>query len=257
MNAHNNIIIKTAEEIRILHEAGKILAAVLKELKSSLTSGMTTKDVDVLAEKLMRGYKVVPAFKNYRGFPASVCVSINQEVVHGIPGDRVLKNGDIVSLDCGIIYKGFYSDSAFTKGIGSVGEELQRLMDVTNQSLYAGIMQAQVNNHLSDISHAVQRVVEANGFSVVRDFVGHGIGRHLHEDPEIPNFGEPKKGPVLKDGMVFCIEPMVNLGKWQAKILDDGWTVVTEDGKPSAHFEHAIAITKNGPIILTEQEHIK
>jgi methionyl aminopeptidase len=212
---------------------------------------MTTREIDSLAEKLIRNRKVKAAFKGYRGFPGTVCVSINQEIVHGIPSDRVVKDRDIVSIDCGIIYENYYSDAAFSVGVGSVSEEFQRLMDVTKESLYKGIEQARVNNRLSDISYAVQKHVEENGFSVVREFVGHGIGKNLHEDPEIPNFGIPHQGPILKEGMVFCIEPMVNMGTWKTRILADGWTVVTEDDQPSAHFEHSIVITKGGPRILT------
>ena len=252
MKTESSIKIKSLEEIEILRQAGKILASVIRELKSSLKSGITTKDIDVFAEKLMQKYGVSPAFKGYRGFPASVCVSINEEVVHGIPGERVLKEGDIVSLDVGIIYKDFYSDTAVTVGIGSIEPRLEKLLEVTYAALYKGIDKALVNNHLSDISHAVQYFVESNHFSVVRDFVGHGIGRSLHEEPEIPNFGPPHEGPLLKEGMVLAIEPMVNMGAWQTKIGSDGWTVTTEDGKPSAHFEHTILVTQNGPEILTQ-----
>jgi methionyl aminopeptidase len=233
-------------------EAGSILASVVRELKSSLKSGVTTQEVDRRAEEFIKAHKVIPAFKGYRGFPGCVCLSVNEEVVHGIPGNRALKDGDIASLDIGIIYKGYYSDMAVTVGVGAIEEELQRLMDVTLESLKAGINQARANNHLSDISHAVQKYVEANNFSVVREFVGHGIGKNLHEDPEIPNFGPPHQGPVLKEGMVFAIEPMVNLGKASTKIMNDGWTVTTEDEKPSAHFEHTVAIGRNGPEILTK-----
>ncbi len=236
----------------VLREAGKILAEIVSELQGSLRSGVTTKEVDVRAQDLIREKGVIPAFKGYRGFPACACVSVNDEVVHGIPGPRILKEGDIVSIDVGIVHKGYYSDTALTVGIGRISKELEDLLDVTRRSLYKGIEQARVNNHLSDISHAVQEFVESHRFSVVRDFVGHGIGRELHEDPEIPNFGPPHSGPVLQEGMVFAIEPMVNLGAWQTKVLSDGWTVVTCDGKPSAHFEHTVAITAQGPQILTQ-----
>ncbi|MBN1869917.1 MAG: type I methionyl aminopeptidase [Candidatus Omnitrophica bacterium] len=235
-----------------MREAGKILAEIVRELKGSLKSGVTTREIDQKAEELIKAYHVEPAFKGYRGFPGCVCLSVNEEVVHGIPGGRVLKDGDIASLDIGIIYNHYFSDMAITVGIGSVKKELQKLIEVTAESLNQGIGQARVNNQLSDISHAVQKHVEANHFSVVREFVGHGIGKCLHEEPEIPNFGPPHKGPVLKEGMVFAIEPMVNLGKSPTKILDDGWTVVTEDGKPSAHFEQTIAIWEDGPEILTK-----
>ncbi len=252
MKTKNSIRIKTPEEIDILRKAGKILASVIGELQRSLKSGMTTKEVDEKAEKLIRQHNVLPAFKGYRGFPGCVCISVNEEVVHGIPGAKVLKEGDLVSLDVGIIHDDYYSDTAVTVGIGKISDVHQKLLDVTRESLLKGIAQARVNNHLSDISAAVQEHVEKNRFSVVRNFVGHGIGRQLHEEPEIPNFGAPHQGPVLKEGMVFAIEPMVNLGEYQTKILKDGWTVVTEDGKPSAHFEHTIAITNKGPEILTQ-----
>lgn len=253
MAADSSISIKTPEELQVMREAGSILASVVNEIKCSLKSGVTTREVDQKAEALIKAHKVIAAFKGYRGFPACVCLSINEEVVHGIPSDRVLKDGDIASVDIGIIHKGYYSDTAVTVGIGTVKKELQRLMDVTVESLHEGIDQARVGNHLSDISYAIQKYVEANQFSVVREFVGHGIGKHLHEDPEIPNFGPPHKGPVLKEGMVLAIEPMVNLGKAPTKILNDGWTVTTEDEKPSAHFEHTIAIGKETAEILTKE----
>jgi len=251
-NRQFKIGIKSKKEIAILRDAGKILALIIQELKCSLKSGMTTKDIDVKSENLMAKYGVMPAFKGYRGFPATVCVSVNEEVVHGIPSEKILKDGDIVSLDAGIIYRDYYSDMAVTVGIGKIGSGLEKLLNVTRESLEDGIHQARVGNRLSDISHAVQKKVETNGFSVVRDFVGHGIGRYLHEDPEIPNFGNPHQGPVLEEGMVFAIEPMVNIGDWRTKILSDGWTVITFDQKPSAHFEHTIVILKKGPEILTQ-----
>ena len=251
MKTKDSIRIKTPAEIDILRKAGKILASIIRELEGSLKSGMTTKDIDKVAEELIRRANVLPAFKGYRGFPGCACVSVNEEVVHGIPGSKVIKEGDIVSIDVGIIHDDYYSDTAVTVGIGRLNDACQKLLEVTRESLYAGIAQAKPLNHLSDISAAIQQHVEKNKFSVVRNFVGHGIGKHLHEEPEIPNFGEPHQGPVLKEGMVFAIEPMVNLGRHQTKILSDGWTVVTEDGKPSAHFEHTIAITNKGPEILT------
>jgi len=252
MKTENSISIKTQKELAILREAGKILSSIVGQLKSSLKEGLTTKEIDLKAEKLIRNQEVIPAFKGYRGFPGCVCVSVNNEVVHGVPGDRRINQGDILSLDVGIIYKEFYSDTAFTVGIGEIKPELEKLLKVTLESLYKGIEQAKVNNHLSDISHAIQKYVEANNFSIVRDFVGHGIGRDLHEDPEIPNFGPPNNGPILKEGMVLAIEPMVNLGSWQTRILNDGWTVSTDDGKPSAHFEHCIVVTYAGPEVLTQ-----
>lgn len=254
MKTKNTISIKTKDEIDILRDAGRILAGIIEELTCSLKSGVTTNEVDQLAEKIIKDRNVIPAFKGYRGFPGCVCISINEEIVHGIPSDRRLRDGDIVSIDCGIIYKDFYSDTATTVGIGDISDELKELLDVTKESLALGIDQAKVDNHLSDISHTIQSFVEKRKLSIVREFVGHGIGRMLHEDPEIPNFGPPHQGPLLTEGMVFAIEPMVNIGGWKTKILDDGWTVVTEDGKPSAHFEHSIAITADGPEILTVKE---
>lgn len=251
MKTTNSISIKTAQEIAILRDAGKILAEISEDLKRSLREGITTREVDQVAEKLIRQRAVVPAFKGYRDFPGCVCISVNEEVVHGVPGNRLLRAGDIVSLDVGIIHKEYYSDTALTVGIGMIRDALKKLLDVTSQSLDKGIEQARAGNHLSDISHAIQTFVEANHFSVVRDFVGHGIGKSLHEDPEIPNFGPAHNGPILKEGMVFAIEPMVNMGTWQTKILEDGWTVVTQDGAASAHFEHTVAITAKGPEILT------
>jgi len=247
----HQIKIKTQPEIEILYQAGQILSSVIKELASSLKAGMTTGQIDKFAEDLMAARHVTPAFKGYRGFPGCVCISVNEEVVHGIPGDRTINEGDIVSLDAGVIYKDFYSDMAVTVGIGKVDRDWCRLLEVTRESLLKGIAGARPGQHLSDISHAIQTFVEAHGFSVVRDFVGHGIGRNLHEEPEIPNFGPPHQGPVLETGMVLAIEPMINLGGWQTRIKENGWTVETMDGKPSAHFEHTVAITTNGAKILT------
>jgi len=252
MKAKNQIGIKTEAELALLREAGKILSSIIRDLQCSLKIGMTTGQIDQVTEKLIRDHHVIPAFKGYRGFPGSVCVSVNQEVVHGIPGSKVIRDGDIVSIDVGIIHQGWYSDTALTVGIGQIRPELKKLLDVTRDALYKGIAKARDGNHLSDISHAIQQYIEANRFSVVRDFVGHGIGKALHEEPEIPNFGPPGCGPVLKAGMVIAIEPMVNIGTWQTRITEDGWTVVTLDGKPSAHFEHTVAVTAGGPEILTQ-----
>jgi methionyl aminopeptidase len=198
----------------------------------------------------MKEYNVVSAFKNYKGFPGHICISVNEEVVHGIPSSRVLKDKDIVSIDIGIIYQGFYLDSAFTIGIGKISPEVKKLLEVTKNALYEGIKKAKKGNHLSDISYAIQSYVEAGGFSVVRDFVGHGIGKSLHEEPPIPNFGKPKQGPLLKEGMVLAIEPMVNMGSWEVEISSNGWTALTKDRLPSAHFEHTVAVD-NEPQILT------
>lgn len=252
MKTDSSISIKTPAELKVMREAGKILASVIDGVKCSLKSGISTREVDQRAEELIKARNVIPAFKGYRGFPGCVCLSVNEEVVHGIPGDRILNEGDIVSLDVGIVHKGYYSDMAVTVGIDTIKPELQKLLSVAIESLYKGIEQARINNHLSDISHAIQKYVEANQFSIVREFVGHGIGKNLHEDPEIPNFGPPHQGPVLKEGMVLAIEPMVNLGGAPTRILNDGWTVATQDGKPSVHFEHTVAIGRNGPEILTE-----
>ncbi len=247
----SHIRIKSPQEIDILRKAGKILHSIISQLQSSLKIGMTTKDIDAQALILMEKYKVKAAFKGYRGFPASVCVSVNEGVVHGIPSQRIIRQGDIVSIDVGIIYDDYYSDTAVTVGVEPISPQTQRLLEVTEAALYQGIQQAKAGNHLSDISYAVQSYVELHDFSVVRDFVGHGIGRQLHEDPEVPNYGSAHQGPVLKEGMVLAIEPMVNMGGHRTKVLSDGWTVVTEDGKPSAHFEHCIVITPDGAEILT------
>ena len=248
----SHIKLKSAAEIDILRKAGRILSFIIEELKGSLTVGTTTKAVDVQAEALMKKHNVRAAFKGYRGFPASACISVNEGVVHGVPGGRVLKEGDIVSLDVGIVHEGYYSDTAVTIPVGRVDPETERLLRVAEASLYKGIEQARAGNRLSDISYAVQSYVELHKFAVVRDFVGHGIGKDLHEDPEIPNYGPPHQGPVLKEGMVLAIEPMVNMGTHRTKVLGDGWTVVTQDGKPSAHFEHTVVIGPQGPEILTK-----
>ncbi len=247
----NHIRIKDLREVDILRKAGKILSLIIGQLKGSLTAGMTTKDIDAQAQALMQQYGAKPAFKGYRGFPANVCVSVNEEVVHGIPNGRMIRNGDIVSVDVGIIYDDYYSDTAVTIPIGPVNPQIKKFLEVSEAALYKGIEQACAGHHLSDISYAVQSYVQMHGFSVVRDFVGHGIGRQLHEDPEIPNYGSPHQGPVLKEGMVLAIEPMVNMGDYRTKVSSDGWTVVTQDGKPSAHFEHCVLITSKEAEILT------
>lgn len=236
-----------------MKDAGSILAGIFEGIKSFVQVGMTTGEVDRAADSLIVKNNVLAAFKGYRGYPACACISVNEEVIHGIPGKRVIKNGDIVGIDIGIVHKGYYSDMAMTLGFGSVDASSQKLMDVTRQALMRGIAEARVGNRLGDVSHAIQAYVEGKGFSIVRDFVGHGIGKSLHEDPEIPNYGPPKQGPLLKAGMVLAIEPMVNMGTAKTKILNDGWTAVTADKKPSAHFEHTIAVTESGPLILTEK----
>jgi len=251
MKIKNAIKLKTPEEIEILRKGGKILSSIVQELQRSLTPGMTTKAIDQKTEALMLRENVTAAFKGYRGFPAATCISVNQEVVHGIPNNRVIKEGDIVSIDVGIKYRSYFVDTAISAGIGRLSPESQRLLDVTRESLQRGINEARAGKHVSDISNAIQRYVESHGFSVVRSFVGHGIGEELHEDPEIPNFGPPNQGAILQEGMVLAIEPMVNMGRYHTRVLNDGWTVVTEDGKPSAHFEHTIVVTQSAPEILT------
>jgi len=245
------IILKSARELNYLRDAGRIVAKALNEIKKAVKPEITTLELDRIAEDYIKSCGAKPAFKGYNGFPGNICTSINEEVVHGIPGLRKLKNGDNVSIDIGAVINGYYGDAAITVPIGDVDDEVQRLMDVTEQALYEGIKQAVVGNRLSDISHAVQAYSEKNGFSVVRDYVGHGIGRSMHEDPQIPNYGIPGRGPRLKSGMTLAIEPMVNMGTYEVKTIDDGWTVITVDGKRSAHFEHTIAVTEDGPEILT------
>jgi methionyl aminopeptidase len=247
------INIRTKREIEHLKEANRIVAGAYKVLLKHIRSGITTEELDAVAEDFIRKEGAEPAFLGYRGYPASLCVSINDEVVHGIPGKRVIKEGDVVSLDLGSKKNGYYGDSALTVAVGDVDDEVKKLIRVTEESLYSGIEQARAGNRLYDISAAVQEHVEANGFSVVRQFVGHGIGQEMHEDPQIPNFGKAGTGVRLKEGMVFAIEPMVNMGGWEVEVLSDDWTVVTIDGSISAHFEHSIAITSDEPIILSDR----
>ncbi len=245
------IKLKTKEEIEIMRSAGRIVAEALAMVGQEIKEGMTTAKLDALVEESIRSNDSVPAFKGYHGFPASACISINEEVVHGIPGERIIQSGDIVSVDIGSILNGFYGDSAKTFAIGEISEEKQQLMEITEKSLLAGIDKARNGNKLGQISAAVQKVAEENGYGVVRQLVGHGIGRNMHEDPQVPNYGSVNEGPVLKTGMVIAIEPMINCGTYHVKTLPDGWTIVTADGLPSAHFEHTVAITENGPDILT------
>lgn len=246
------IVIKSKQQIELMREAGKIVAETHEILKEAVRPGISTLELDKIAENNIRKYNAIPSFKGYGGFPGSICASVNDEVVHGIPGSRILKEGDIVSLDIGAYYKGYHSDSAKTHGVGVISEEDRKLIEVTKQSFYEGIKFAKEGYRLSDISHAIQEYVEKYGFSVVRDLVGHGIGTQLHEDPQIPNYGLPGKGPRLQSGMVLAIEPMINAGRYKVKILSDDWTVVTADGKKSAHYEHTIAITEDEPIILSK-----
>ena len=250
------ISLKSPREIEIMRRANVIVAEVLQELKARIAPDVTTLELDAIAEELTLKKKALPAFKGYsvggRVYPRCLCASVNEEIVHGIPSNRPLREGDIVGLDYGVIYDGFYGDSAMTVGVGKVSEQAQRLMDVTEQSLYRGIQELHEGKRLGDLGAAVQRFAESAGFSVVRAFVGHGIGKKLHEEPPVPNYGEPDRGLRLKEGMVLAIEPMVNAGSYEVEIKDDGWTAVTKDGSLAAHFEHSVAITKNGPYILSQ-----
>jgi methionyl aminopeptidase len=245
------VILKSPEEIEKMRASNLIVADILQELSTLVKPGVKTIELDRYAEEQARKRGARPAFKGYRGYSHSLCTSVNNVVVHGIPSERVLEEGDILSLDFGIYYQGYYGDAALTVPVSRVSEAARNLMRVTEESLYRGIEQARAGNRLGDISAAVQDCVEAEGFSVVRDFVGHGIGKSLHEDPQIPNFGVRGKGVELRPGMVFAIEPMVNEGTYEVKVLSDGWTVQTADGKLSAHFEHSVVITENGPVILS------
>jgi methionyl aminopeptidase len=251
------IIIKTDAEIAIMREAGRITAAVLEILKSSVKPGMRTDELDTIAEKEPRRFGAIPSFKGYRGYPASLCVSVNEEIVHGIPDKRILLEGDIVSIDYGVIYQGFQGDAARTVAVGKVSAQAQKLMEVTEESLKAGIKKAYKGNRLGDISAAIEEYAESRGYTVVREYTGHGIGRSMHEDPQIPNTTKSLlgmmrgTGPVLKKGMTLAIEPMVNIGGWETKVDSNGWTVRTRDGSLSAHFEDTIAITDGEPEVLT------
>ncbi len=248
------IVCKSSAEIEKMRKSGRIVRQILDELKTLVRPGISTMDLERAAEKTISDLGAKAAFKGYYDYPCVLCTSINQEIVHGIPSEkRVLKEGDIVSIDCGVVLDGYYGDAAITVPVGSqVKAELQKLLEVTEASLYRAIEQAQVGNALGDVSAAVQEYVEANGFSVVREFVGHGIGTRLHEDPQVPNYGTRGQGARLRDGMVLAIEPMVNSGRPETRVLDDKWTAVTADGSYSAHFEHCVAVTKDGPVILTQ-----
>lgn len=245
------ILLKSPREIARMEVANRIVAETLEEVKSQVRPGITTAELNEVAEACCRKHQVKPAFKGYRGYNHALCIAVNEEVVHGIPGPRQLKTGDLVSLDFGVLYDGFFGDAAITFGVGEVTPQAQLLMKATEESLYAGIDQVRVGGRLSDISHAIQTTVEAYGFGVIRQFVGHGIGRSLHEDPQIPNFGPKGRGPVLKVGMTMAIEPMTSAGSWEVKILDDGWTAVTADHSLAAHFEHTVALTEKGVLILS------
>lgn len=245
------IVRKRPEELDKMRRAGRVVGETLQICRESVRAGMTTGELDAIAEREIRARGGIPSFKGYRGFPASLCTSLNNEIVHGIPGDTVIKEGDLVKIDCGAIVEGFHGDSACTVAIGDVSPDAVKLMEATERSLWAGIAEAKKGNRVGDIGAAVQTVAEGAGFSVVREYVGHGVGRALHEDPPIPNYGTTGKGLKLEVGLVIAIEPMINLGHYDTRLLPDGWTVVTADGSLSAHFEHTIAITEDGPEVLT------
>jgi len=245
------IVLKTAEQIEVMARAGRVVGRTLDMVGTVIRPGMTTGQLDRLIEDFIRAEGAIPAFKGYQGFPASACISIDDEVVHGIPGKRVIEEGVIVSVDIGAIVDDYYGDSARTFGIGEVSEEKRRLMEWTLKALHAGIDKARKGNRLGAVSAAIQQVAESQGYGVVRQLVGHGIGRAMHEEPQVPNFGSPADGPVLEAGMVIAIEPMINMGTYEVRTLPDGWTVVTADGRPSAHFEHTVAVGPDGPRILT------
>jgi methionyl aminopeptidase len=249
------IVCRSAVELDRMREAGRLVGDILSELSAMVAPGVTTADLDEVAERRIRAAGAIPAFKGYHGYPATICASVNEEVIHGIPsGRRVLNEGDVVSVDVGAMLDGYYGDSAVTLPVGHVSEQAAMLLRVTEEALYKAIDKVKVGGRVSDIGHAVQQHVEAYGFSVVREFVGHGIGQRMHEEPQIPNYGEPGRGPRLAEGMVLAIEPMVNAGKPAVKVLADGWTAVTRDNSLSAHFEHTVAVTAAGPRILTARE---
>jgi methionyl aminopeptidase len=245
------INLKAKREIEIIKANGRIVAETLELMKEKLKPGVKTKELDRWAEDFIRKQGARPAFKGYRGFPASICVSIDNEVVHGIPGDRRIEEGQVISVDVGVFKDNYYADGAFTFSVGQISNKAQRLIQITQQALKGGLEIVKEGRFLSDVSYAIQSFVEKNGFSVVRDLVGHGIGMNMHEDPQIPNFGPPGQGPILKKGMVLAIEPMVNAGSFEIEVREDNWTIVTKDGSLSAHFEHTVAVTENGAMILT------
>ncbi len=248
------ISIKSKREIELMAESGRILSLIHKTLKENIKVGITTKELDQIAEDIIKREGVLPAFKGYQGFPGCLCTSINEVVVHGIPEDRKLKDGDIITIDAGVIYEGYYSDAARTHLVGNVKPEIVALAEAAKDAFYEGLKECYVGNRLSNIGNSVQVFVESKGYGVVRDLVGHGVGRSLHEDPQVPNYGPRDKGPRLKEGMVIAVEPMITLGTYEVETLDDGWTVVTLDRKHAAHHEQTIAITKDGPVILTNSE---
>ena len=246
------IVLKSKEEIEKMAQSCRIVAETLNAIKDIVQPGRTTEEIEKYADEYVRKHDAIPAFKGYRGFPASICASVNNEVIHGIPSRRALKVGDIIGIDLGVFKDGFYGDAAYTFPVGKIHPDAEKLLRITEEALYIGIENACIDKRVSDISYAIQTHIESNGFSIVRAFVGHGIGRDLHEDPQIPNFGKPGRGPRLKPGMTLAIEPMVNQGNYDVMILDDGWTAVTKDGKLSAHFEHTVLVTEDKPIILTQ-----
>jgi len=245
------IIYKTPQEIAVMKESNQIVAKVLAELKAMVRPGVRTRELDAYAEVRARELGAAPAFKGYRGYPSSLCTSVNEEIIHGIPSERVLKDGDIVGLDFGVLFEGFYGDAALTVPVGAIGPLARRLIAVSEASFYRGIEQMKKGNRISDISHAIQEYVESEGFSVIRSFVGHGIGHSPHEEPQVPNFGPPGRGPKIKEGLTLAIEPMIAAGDWEEEILEDGWTAVTKDRSLSAHFEHTVAMTAGGVEILS------
>lgn len=248
------IILKSLEEVQKMRRAGRIVAATRRRVLSEVRPGITTGQLDRVAERHIRSNDAVPSFKGYRGFPGSICASVNEELVHGIPGDRALREGDLLSLDFGAIWEGYHGDSAVSVFVGEPpSDEAEKLLRVTEEALEAGISQVRAGGRVSDIGHAVQQVVEGAGFGVVREYVGHGIGQSMHEDPPIPNYGSPGRGPELRPGMALAIEPMVTLGEWETRVLDDDWTVVTVDGTLCAHFEHTVALTDHGAEVLTAE----
>lgn len=246
------IVLKKPPEAQLMRDCGRAAAAAMVRMADSLRPGISTAEIDAIGEEVLSEYGAIPSFKGYRGYPAAVCISVNEEVVHGIPSGRMLKEGDIVSLDIGAFKNGFHTDHAWTFPVGEISTEAKRLLSISRESLNQGIAQAKPGRRIGDISHTIQSYVERNGYSVVRDLTGHGIGRDLHEDPSVPNFGKLGTGPSLRAGMTFCIEPMVCVGRHRVNTLDDHWTVVTADGSLSAHFEHTILVTENGPEILTQ-----
>ena len=248
---------KTEEEIEIQRESSLLVGKTLAEVAKLIQPGVTTLELDKVAEEYIRDHQALPGFKGYNGFPNSLCTSVNEQVVHGIPNSKPLKNGDIVSVDCGVFKNGFYGDSAYTFAVGEVSAEIQQLLDVTKQSLLLGLEQAVVGNRIGDIGFTIQKYCESFGYGVVRELVGHGLGRSLHESPEVPNYGRRNSGLKLKEGLVLAIEPMINLGVKEVKQLNDGWTIVTADGKPSAHFEHDVAVRKGKVLVLSTFEHIE